>query len=431
MNTLDNILRNGSKFRICLKTLGCRVNQAEIDALGRLLIERGHELVECSEAPDISIINTCSVTSRSDSESRRLIRKAARTGSKVIVTGCYSELNAQSVVGMEGVAEIIRNKDKTLIINNIMKDSPKTSLKCGGARSRFFLKVQDGCNSSCTYCVISGARGPSKSLSPKDVLKEVRSAGDGGYKEVVLTGVNLGLYGKDLTPKTGLNVLLEEILKNTPIERLRLSSIEMENIDEGFIGLFSEKRLSRHLHIPLQSGDDGILRKMERSYNAGFFKEKILEIADKIPSLGLGTDVIAGFPGEGEREFENTVGLCEELPFTYLHVFPFSSRPGTASIGFDGKVSENIIKERCKVLRDISEKKRALFMDSHKDTVCEVLVEDVQRGGGYKGTTGDFLKTVFDSEEDLRGKIAPVRVRGHNGKNLLGSAIKERITDCF
>lgn len=399
----------------------------------------GFEVVGLAESPEICVINTCTVTAKSDYQSRQLIRRAQRAGARVMVTGCYAELNRERVEEMEGVHKVVGNGNKLNIINMIKELNGGAPLSgagdgvayaggftypgAAGSRTRLFLKVQDGCDHACSYCVIPRARGGSRSVKPGEVISQVKAALGTGYKEVVLTGIHLGLYGRDLSPSRTLSSLVGEILENTSLERLRLSSIEINEIDDSLLRLFEDRRLMRHLHIPLQSGDNGVLRLMNRHYGAEFFKETIRDIAGRLGGIALGTDVIAGFPGEGQREFEGTLRLLEELPFTYIHAFPFSPRPGTPASLMPAKTGDRARKERVTALRALSEKKKRAYMSAQVGRTVDMLVEEVLPGGTCLGTSSNYLKVRAPARGLERGSIVPVGVQEVEGDRLVGKPL--------
>lgn len=416
-------------MKIALLSLGCKVNQSEILRMESELRGRGGvELVGLDEGPELCIINTCTVTSKSDSQSRQMARRAAKAGSKVILTGCYAELNPEEARGLKDVVAVVKNSDKDNIINVLFGNTSSNTLISAPpppiSRSRYFLKLQDGCDYSCSYCAVPLARGPSRSVWPQDVIERVRRAVEDGFKEVVLTGIHLGLYGGDLSPMTKLAVIVEEILKKTDVARLRLSSLEVSEVDDRLLGLMKLGRLCRHLHIPLQSGADGLLRLMRRPYTRGQYIERVGRIAADLPGLGLGTDVIVGFPGEGEREFEATLAALEGLPFSYIHVFSYSERPATRAAGLPGKVSPKVKARRSEALRGLSARKREGFLRGLAGLELEVLVEQKGAGGVLAGTADNYAKVLIPSARGLQaGSIVNVRVEGHDGQYAIGELV--------
>ncbi len=373
----------------------------------------GHQIVEMSDKPDLCIINTCAVTAKADYQSRQLINRAIKKTSDVIVTGCYAELNHEQIKKRYCDIRIVRNVEKDNIINMLkQKKSSNLEVKFNLdtvpfhrpdiiSRHRPIIKVQDGCNYSCSYCTIPMARGKSRSFPVENVLNEIRMYESLGFKEVVLTGIHLGTYGYDLKPKIRLTFLLKEILKNTNIPRIRLSSLEIKEIDEELIELLSEARLCSHLHIPLQSGDDNILKLMNRMYSVDDFYKGIEKIISLVPGISIGTDIIVGFPGEGEPEFNNTVSLIESLPFAYTHVFPFSPRPGTRAVSLPGHVSDYIKKERLQILRQIGLKKKSLFIKNQIGNTVSVILEERIKGY-FLGTTDNFIKIHIKEQIGLK-----------------------------
>ncbi|TAL22108.1 MAG: tRNA (N(6)-L-threonylcarbamoyladenosine(37)-C(2))-methylthiotransferase MtaB [Nitrospirae bacterium] len=427
-------------MKISVLTLGCKVNQAESSAIEGGIEKSGHKIVDISEKPDVCIINTCTVTSKSDYQSRQLIRKAHRAGARVLVTGCYSELNRESVRAMEGVAEVIDNDhkpdivtkiiDKTYIVTKDGADNPHL-LKGGEGglpaerRSRLFIKIQDGCNYSCSYCAIQKARGISKSVEPETVVEMIDKAVESGYKEAVLTGIHLGAYGRDLEPNVTLSNLLITILKKTKICRIRLSSIGVREVDDDLLEVLSGRRVCNHLHIPLQSGDDNILKAMNRPYNSRQFSFKIEEICKKIPEIAIGTDIIVGFPGEGEAEFQNTYKLLEVLPISYMHIFPFSARPGTKALKMPDNTPFQLKKKRARVLDDLNGRKKVEYMTKQLGKTLNVLVEE-NYDGVCCGTSGNYLKIAMPQGACSRGTLVNARVEGFREGQLVGVPIISR-----
>ncbi len=412
-------------MKVALLTLGCKANQAEFDEIESMLKARGHQIVGLEDAPAFCLINTCSVTAKSDYQSRQLIRRAARAGAEVLVTGCYSELNPSAVKGIEGVKEIIKNAEKQNIIGHINTtvSSNASHNPSKSSKSRYFLKIQDGCDHACSYCLIPRARGRARSFGPAELITKIRLAENAGYSEAVLTGIHIGLYGVDFKGKYRLTELVREILEKTEIKRIRLSSLEVNEITPALIDIMKTGRLCPHLHIPLQSGDDRVLSLMKRPYSVARFREKVEMVLSRVPLIGLGTDVIVGFPGEGEREFENTRRLLEELPFTYMHVFPYSERPGTMAVELLPKVGQKEKKDRAAVLRQLSLAKRRDFIKRLKNVDLDVLFER-RTPSGYTGTASNYIKvfTPFKGELPLKC-LVNVRILGQIGELALANPI--------
>ena len=386
---------------------------------------------------DLLIINTCAVTSKASMQSRQAIRKLIRENpdAKIVVTGCHAQTEPDIIGKIDQVDHIVCHNDKTriadyiddLIYNenfcNDSKTSPfqfkkpdfqKTarfhsfSHTVKGHMTRAYLKIQDGCNAFCTYCIVPYARGSSVSMNKDEVFKHLRELGEAGFKEVILTGINLGAYGRDFKPQSSLFELLEEIDRQRPVHRIRLSSIEPCEINEDLIKLAGpEHIMCDHFHIPLQSGDDDILKKMNRPYDRAFFKELIQRIHTALPFAGIGLDILIGFPSETEQQFQNTYELIESLPVSYLHIFPFSARKGTPAWHFKGKIDESIIRERCAMMRSLDKAKRKAFFRANLTKKCEAVVlhERDANTGMLKAVTSNYLTVHLKGAPDLHGKV--------------------------
>jgi threonylcarbamoyladenosine tRNA methylthiotransferase MtaB len=403
--------------RVALVTLGCKVNQYESAGLAERLKHLGHTLVAFDAEADVCIINTCTVTARTDFQSRQLIRRAARRnpGVPVIVTGCYAQLAAEQLKTLPGVRIVAGNVEKELIpglvgtinggpVDVLVRDIGKTRHFSGlvpehfPGRTRAFLKIQDGCNAWCSYCIVPRARGPSRSMPEDDVIKRAAAIAGAGYREIVLTGVHLGAWGRDFSPASDLPSLVRRIRAEGMIGRLRLSSVEPLEVSPELIDCLREPTvLCPHLHIPLQSGDDRVLSAMGRQYTGKFFLDLVNRLVAEIPSLAVGVDVMAGFPGETEKEFENTLALLRDLPAAYFHVFPYSDRPKTAASGLPEKVEEAVKKKRAAALRSLGLAKREGFARKFIGTTQAVLVEESRNGktGGLKGFTGNYIPVIL------------------------------------
>ena len=411
-------------MKITVLTLGCKVNQAESTFIEGNLLDLGCSIVELSEHPDYCVINTCSVTAKSDYQSRQLIRRAVRAGAKVIVTGCYSELRPEEIRRIAGNVDIVRNNDKYNIINML---SIRTKSNCSvfSARSRPYLKIQDGCNSACSYCVVPKARGRSRSLAVSEIIDQVLRLESCGYHEIVLTGIHLGSYGKDLKPKLKLSNIVGTILEKTNISRIRLSSIELNEIDGNIVELLREERICRHVHVPLQSGDDTILKRMNRSYTKEDYIRAIETVSRSVPEIAIGTDVIVGFPGEGEKEFLNTRNLLGTLPLAYIHIFPFSPRPDTVAFGMDNQVPYDIKKERFQEINALNNDKKFTYMSSQLDRTLGVVVEEQYNDEAAIGRSSNYLKIKVCSRKYQRKSLVYVRTAGIEGNLINGFPIEK------
>ncbi len=406
-------------MKVSFLTLGCKTNQAESSLLEVSLRDRGWNIVDLKEKPDVCVINTCSVTAKTDYQSRQLIRRAANAASKVIVTGCYAELSRDFVSSMDGVSLVVGNADKDNIDKMLAGEASGNGLGSSSSdKSRLFVKVQDGCNGSCSYCIIPKARGGSRSVEPDAIVQRIKSAST-TYNEAVLTAIHLGTYGYDLKPKVTLSSLVRRCLDETSIRRLRLSSLEITEIDEDLLDLSRDDRICKHLHIPLQSGDGTILGDMNRNYSAAYFSDKLLYIHRVLPTSCIGTDVIAGFPGESEEAFFNTYRLLESLPISYMHVFPFSVRPDTAASKLKGRIDSSVTKERCDQLRRLSMRKRTEYMRRQIGKTLEVLVERKEGPNSVLGTTGNYLKVRAFISGAVPKDVVAVRIAGVANNVLL------------
>jgi threonylcarbamoyladenosine tRNA methylthiotransferase MtaB len=398
------------------------------------------------EKADVSVVNTCIVTQRASHQSRQAIRKAIRENpaGMVAAVGCYAQVFPDELSEIPGIGVIADNTAKgefpnillsgvdsekgSIILRDFKRGMPFECLETSRfpGRTRAHLKIQDGCESFCSYCIVPFARGPCRSLPQRDVLRMMASLSRQGYKEVVLTGIHLGKYGIDLKGKMTLNRLLLAIGRECFPVRIRLSSIEPNEIDEDLIEMVAaEPGLCRHFHIPLQSGDNEILKKMNRNYTARAFEKLIESIYTRMPLGAIGADVMAGFPGEELKAYENTCALIKDLPVSYLHVFPFSPRPGTAAATFDGRVDPTSTKERAEGLRDIGQRKRNSFYRSCLGTVFQVLAETWNSDGHevMKGTSDNYLPVSFRTSKEWKNELIAVRMESVEDNRVIGSAL--------
>jgi threonylcarbamoyladenosine tRNA methylthiotransferase MtaB len=421
------------KFKMI--TLGCKVNQFESEAIAQTLKINGHREVSSngSDMHDLEycIINTCSVTRKAGMQSRQAIRKAIRRHpeARITVTGCHAQLYPEDIMNISGIYAVIGHSDKHRLdefLDSIHADSPcivckdvkkETSFQSMkrlpmGSRTRAFLKIQDGCSSFCSYCVVPFARGPSRSLEPDAIMESLNVYRLAGLKEVVLTGIHLGAYGADLDPRTSLLKLLYRISMETSLDRIRLTSLEPKEITERMIELVGTwKGLCPHFHVPLQSGDDTILKRMKRPYDSTVFKDLILRIRKSIADAAIGVDIMVGFPGETDAAFENTLSLIEAVPVTYLHVFPFSPGKNTLAARMGNQVDGKVKKKRCEIMRQIGMRKQHDFFKTFLGKTLEVLVETQRGAGGYlKGFTDNYIQVFFEGTDELKNKVVPVKI---------------------
>ena len=432
-----------SKFKIT--TLGCKVNQAESEAIAQDFLSSKWLTARKSEEADICIVNTCAVTHKAAMQSRQAVRRAIRANpnAKIVVTGCYAQTAPQEIKAIDGVNYIVGHGEKHAIgrmirtvgdrapghaisiCGDIRKKRPFASMPMADtvARTRPFLKIQDGCDAFCTYCIVPHARGRSRSMPLENVLDNIGKMAKAGYREVVLTGIHLGAYGHDLSPVTYLSTVMERIQELRPIDRVRLSSIEPFE----FTGKILEQALKsdifcRHFHIPLQSGDAGILKNMGRPYSPKLFGDLINKINRFMPDAAIGVDALIGFPGENESAFENTYKLIERLPISYLHVFPFSARPGTKAANLPEKVDAGIIKDRCERMRMLGNQKRMKFYQAFIGQVLPILIETEREASTnfLKGISSNYLPVLIDAGDKLKNKIIDVKIQKLKGMKLFG-----------
>jgi threonylcarbamoyladenosine tRNA methylthiotransferase MtaB len=430
------------KERCAIVTLGCKVNQFESEAMAEALAGEGWEVVPFGPGIDCTIINTCVVTSRAEADSRRWIHRARRTNPKglVLAVGCFPQIDPSGVIslGVDGVAgnqekaciseiveEIQKDEGPVTRIGDVMRAEAPPALQATRFRrhTRAFLKIQDGCNARCSYCIVPLARGKSRSVSPSAVLASLKGLKKAEYQEVVLTGIHLGAYGLDLEPRTTLLELLEQIEAGETPSRIRLSSLEPQEVTPELVAFISSsKKICPHFHLPLQSGADEVLGRMNRPYTRAFFRDLVLDIAKQLPHAAIGADVMVGFPGEDEAAFGQTNDLLKELPVSYLHCFPFSPRPGTAAAGMDGQVAERAKKERAQILRDMSREKRRSFYSRFINEPLNLLIEHRREKGMLRGISRNYIFCLVEGKDELMGQEVEgvlLDVQGERGKGKL------------
>lgn len=425
--------------RVAISTLGCKTNQFESAAMIEQLLAAGYLVVPFSEQSDIYIINSCTVTARTDAETRRLIRRARRLNpdSRIIATGCYAQVAPGELEKMPELDCVLGNQEKQQIANllesaessvsdiSAADQSEPLTLTSFAEHTRAFLQIQNGCNSFCTYCIVPYARGRSRSVTPHDVLNGVRELAANGFNEVVLTGIHLGAYGIDLPTSTTLTELVTQIDTGHMVPRLRIGSVEPNEVSEELLNLMAaSESICHHLHLPLQSGSDTVLHRMGRPYTSRFFRDLIAQICEAMPDVFIGADVIAGFPGETEAEFEETVQLLEELPFSDLHVFPYSSRPGTAAASMPGRVADRTVTERAARLRTIAALKKQMFQDRFTGHELTVLVQKHDKNTGLcQGFSRNYIPVTFPGNESLVNCEVPVKINRSDGVTCSGELV--------
>lgn len=435
--------------KIAFYTLGCKVNQADTASMENLFLRSGHQLVSFDGEADVYIINTCVVTNTGQRKSRQTIHRAIRKNPNalIVVTGCYPQTAAEEVKAIAGVDMIIGNQDRAQIVqlveerlahrqtdtlDAVHKLTASTAFEEMAAgditdKTRAFLKIQEGCNQFCTYCIIPYARGPLRSRSLESIRTETQRLISAGFKEIVLIGIHLGCYGKENPDGPTLYDAVKTVLDVPGVQRLRLGSLESVEVEPRLLTLMQEDaRFCRHLHLPLQSGCDKTLQAMHRPYTTAKFKTLLADIKTKVPDIAITTDVIVGFPGETEADFETTCKFAESCGFSKMHIFPFSARKGTPAEKFAGAVTEAVKKERADILGRIDETMHKTFMQAMVGQTAEVLFEQPAGEDYFEGLTGNYQRVFVKSGgRNLGGEILPVKITAFDGEKLLGEIIKD------
>lgn len=417
--------------KVAFHTLGCKVNQYETEAMEELFSKNGYEIVAEDSSADVYVINTCTVTNLSDRKSRQFIRKSKKLNpySVVAVVGCYSQVSPEEVQGIEGVDVVIGTSEREMVVElcdrasiskekiNIVrpvktyKSFERIRIEDIKSRTRAFLKIQDGCNQFCSYCIIPYARGPIRSREYSDIEEEALRLAEAGFKEIVLTGIHVASYGKDLKKESLCDVIMK-ISRIEGIERIRLSSVEPGLIDEAFIkNILESGKVCDHFHLSLQSGSDSVLKRMSRRYDTKEFRENAELIRRYMPGAGLTTDIIVGFPGETEEEFLETMSFVEEIGFSRIHVFKYSPRKGTPAATMKEQVKGEIKNKRSEQMIDLGAKLTVRFNSEFDGKMMSVLYEDGNSGKGiYEGYTTNYIRVKTPSQKDLIGDIIRTRI---------------------
>jgi threonylcarbamoyladenosine tRNA methylthiotransferase MtaB len=420
--------------KAAILTLGCKANQFESAAIRAQLESLGFEVGSLDSACSLVVVNTCTVTGATDTQSRKLVRRAQRISpqARIFVTGCAAQVEPTMFSEMPGVERIFGNMEKqdigTLLrldgervqVGDIAeaKTCPDLKISRFPGHSRAFVQIQSGCNNFCSYCIIPYARGRSRSVPSSAVIKQVQTLADAGFAEIVLTGIHIGQYGKDLSEGLDLAALVKNILELTSIGRIRLGSIEPQELTPSLLALIVEhSRVCSHLHIPLQSGSDPVLQRMQRTYSSSYFSEKVTAIKETLPGVSLGFDVITGFPGESDAEFDQTRDLLERLPFNYLHVFPYSLREGTAAAQMPDQVPVETRRARAALLRELAHPRAHWyaqhFIGKYVEVVFRTDAESANDSASvWKGLSGEYLEAECEHQTCLGGGMHQVLVKG-------------------
>lgn len=442
-------------YSVALTTLGCKLNQAETEDVARKFVNAGYRIVAADGSADVYVINTCTVTHIADRKSRQLVRHLRRLNPSAIVaaTGCYAEVSPSEVQAIEHIDLVVNNQDKPRIVE-IVSEALGDDLTARGtervdhdfwcdsegdgqkpaSRTRAFVKIEDGCNKFCSFCIVPFARGRERSVLPKVVVESVAERVGEGHKEIVLTGVHIGTYGHDLGELSikGLNGLIERILDETAIARFRLSSIEPMDFTPELLSIWANPRICRHLHLPLQSGSDTVLQRMRRRYTRKDFAEIVAEVRASIPEVAITTDVIVGFPGESDAEFQESYDFARELGFAAIHVFRYSARHGTLAARMPNQVAAEAKKARSEAMLRLSEQSAtdfaAGFIGGSLDTLYETRIDEngdhCDGTSHWEGITDNYLRVRTMSQSDLGNAIRPTKITGFAGKQLVGSLIE-------
>jgi threonylcarbamoyladenosine tRNA methylthiotransferase MtaB len=418
---------------VAFATLGCRLNQADTQGLQGALEARGYRLADDDEAPDVVVVNTCTVTVRAEASDRQMIRRFARAypSARLVVTGCWAQTDPDTVADLPGVDLVVGNGEKHRLpdlldgflaggvargvhVSDVSQIStiPLMPLGSVAGRSRAFLKVQEGCQHRCAFCIVPRARGASRSQDPTVVLDQIRFLAERGHREVTLTGVDLGSYGADLSPRTSLAALLRKVVDVRGLRWIRLSSLLPAYFTRELLDLIAACPLiAPHLHVPLQSGSDRMLRRMRRPYTTAMYRRLVERLIEARPELGLGADLIVGHPTETESEFTETMAFVDLLPFSYLHVFPYSDRKGTEAAVMAGHVDRATISSRSRALRQLASRKNRSFRGALAGSQQEVLVLETRDPMGcLVGLTGNYVEVTFDGPDRLMRSVQAVRV---------------------
>ena len=411
-----------------IETHGCKLNQADSNVLAWRFIESGYRLVDNDEPADVYVLNSCTVTHVADRKARHALRAARRRNPAitVVATGCYAQRSPGVLEGLDEVDLVIGNSDKDTIVERVTGWRGETPVPCAigddpetfsprTMRSRAAVKIQEGCNQVCAYCIVPKVRGRERSIPPDDIVSEINRLRDHGFKEVVLTGTQLGSYGFDI-PGLRLERLLEQVLSDTDVPRLRVSSLQPQEIDEEMLELWKDPRLCPHFHLPLQSGSNSVLERMRRRYTSADYADAVNTIRCAVPGVSITADVVVGFPRETDEEFEQTRSLCERIGFSDLHVFPYSVRPGTSAAHYDAQVEPGVKTQRVRAMLRIAHRHVAAYRERRVGDVRSVLWEQksqmdrVGEGFLWTGLTDNYIKVIGRSTLDLTNQITLARL---------------------
>ncbi|MCF7803041.1 MAG: tRNA (N(6)-L-threonylcarbamoyladenosine(37)-C(2))-methylthiotransferase MtaB [Candidatus Marinimicrobia bacterium] len=454
MPKIEETFRPSEVKRVAFHTFGCKLNQSETSTIAHQFDEHGYEIVDIDDPADLYVINTCTVTHKADSKARSQIRRALRISPEafVAVVGCYAEHNPDEIASIDGVDLILGAEEKFKLLDMLSNESkgenvwqknptPEVMLACDAGdyrsmesvptlemegKTRIFLKIQDGCDYNCSFCIIPSVRGSGRSLPLSQVVDQAQQIAENGYKEIVLTGVNTGTYLDD--DGNQLIDVLDRLSTLPGLERIRLSSVEPDRMTDDMLQLIAERpKICMHLHLPLQNGSDRILKKMRRRYQTKRYRDVVERAFALMPNAGLGADVMVGFPGETDDDFAETCELIESLPFSYLHVFTYSQRMGTDAADMENQVDPQTHQRRSFVLRQLSKRKRREFLDKQVGTVRDVLLEPGDGETYLDGWTGNYARVRIPYQPELINELLPVQLTERDGDYLKGNVIREQV----
>ena len=428
--------------RFAIATLGCKVNQYDSAIIESRLRARGMERRDFGEQADVYIVNTCTVTDRADSESLRIARRARRLNpnARIVMTGCLAQASPEvlararevdAVVGLGRLDDLERavasGAGERVMVSNLRKEKAPIELAAVAldGHTRAFLKLQEGCDQFCTFCIVPFSRGTSRSVEPRRVIAALDDLHARGFKEVILSGVHLGGYGKDLDPQVELADLLEMLAERCPIERVRISSLDPEELSDRIVDVISQSpKFCPHVHLPLQAGEDEILSRMRRRYQRDYFRDRVERVLAAWPDAAIGTDLIVGFPGETERHFESYFNFVDALPLAYFHVFPYSVRAGTTAAKFSDRVKPDDIKRRAAAMRALGEAKRIRFVTRFNRTKLKVLLEERGSDGRLTGYSRNYVRVLTNGPDELTNHEVEVEASTVEGAQLGGEIVR-------
>ena len=427
---------------VAIETHGCKLNQADTSVLADEFARAGYRLVNPDHPSDVFVLNSCTVTHVADRKARHALRAARRRSPEgtIVAAGCYAERDPRSLAALEAVDLVVGNRDKGSLVRQVAEWRGESPVPCAVGeeheavsprllRTRASVKIQEGCDQVCAYCIVPRVRGRERSIPPERLVDDINRFAGRGYREVVLTGTQLGSYGFDL-PGMDLDGLLALILRETDVERLRVSSLQPQEVTAAMLELWSDPRLCPHFHLPLQSGSDAVLKRMRRRYAAADYEDAVRRIRRAVPGAGVTADVIAGFPGETDYDFEQSYSLVERLELAALHVFPYSPRPGTSAAHFGPQVSPEVKRDRVRRLIDLSEGHGRRFRASLVGEVRPVLWEEgreSEEGTEWTGLTDNYVRVKAASRMDLSNRITPAMLTGQSGGLVFAQAMADEV----